>query len=86
MIRIIRTPKKFQGTKKEMKLAQGYNNQDKTFFIYITDKKSKITCRINMDEEHYQNFHGMGNYTYKQTKKDEGVFEDDNDTRFKSIP
>ena len=46
------------------------------FFIYITDKKSKITNRIYMDEDHYQLFHGMGNYTYKQTKKDEGEWTD----------
>ena len=77
MIKILRTPKLFNGTKKEMKIAQGYNQKDKLFFIYITDKKSRITCRINMDEEHYQLFHGMGNYTYKQTKKDEGEWTDE---------
>ena len=77
MFRIIRTPKKFQGTKKEMKIAQGYNNKDNLFFIYITDRKSKITCRINMDEEFYQNFHNMGNFTFRQTKQDEGEFRDE---------
>ncbi len=78
MIRIIRTPKGFHGTKKDMKLAQGYNNITNEFFIYITDKKSKITLRINMDEEHFQNFHNMGNMTFRQTKKDV-EFEEDND-------
>ena len=77
MFRLIRTPKKFQGTNKEMKITQGYNNKDKLFFIYITDKKSKITCRINMTEEHFQNFHNNGNFTYRQTKNDEGEFSDE---------
>ena len=77
MFGIFKAPKKFEGTKKEMKIAQGYNQITKDFFIYITDKKSKVTCRINMSEEDYQNFHGMGNFTYKQTKKDEGEWEDD---------
>ena len=78
-IRIIRTPKGFHGTKKEMKLAQGYNNITNQFFIYITDKKTKITCRINMDEEHFQNFHDMGRFTFRQTNsnKDEGKFVDE---------
>lgn len=74
MIRIIKTPKKFEGTNKEMKISQGYNQNTKLFFIYITDRKSKITCRINMDEEFYQGFHNMGSFTYRQTKKDEGEF------------
>ena len=79
MFKIIRTPKGFHGTSKEMKISQGYNQENKLFFIYITDRKSKITCRINMDEESYQNFHGMGNFTYKQTKKDEvELTEDEN--------
>ena len=77
MIKILKTPKLFQGTKEDMKISQGYNIEKNMFFIYITDKKSKRTCRINMDEEFYQNFHGMGNFTYKQTKKDEGEFTDD---------
>jgi hypothetical protein len=78
-IKIIKTPKLYQGTKEDMKISQGFNKQKDMFFIYITDKKSKITLRINMDEEFYQLFHGMGNFTYKQTKKDEGEFTDDND-------
>ncbi len=69
-------PKLYVGTKKEMKIAQGYNSKEELFFIYITDRKSKVTCRIHMDEEFYQNFHNMGRFTYKQTKKDEGEFED----------
>lgn len=77
MFGFFRGPKKFQGTNKEMKITQGYNNIDKLFFIYITDKKSKITCRINMTEEQYQNFHNMGNFTYKQTKQDEGEFTEE---------
>ena len=76
-IKIIKTPKLYQGTKEDMKISQGYNIEKDMFFIYITDKKSKITCRINMDEEYYQLFHGMGNFTYKQTKKDEREFTDD---------
>jgi len=79
MFNIFRAPILFSGTKDDMKIAQGYNQNKNMFFIYITDKKSKVTCRIDMDEEFYQNFHGMGNYTYKQTKKDEGEFTDDND-------
>ena len=75
-IKIIKTPKLYQGTKEDMKISQGFNKQKDMFFIYITDKKSKITNRIYMDEEHYQLFHGMGNYTYKQTKKDEGEWTD----------
>ena len=62
-----------------MKLAQGYNNITNEFFIYITDKKTKITCRINMDEEHFQNFHDMGRFTFRQTiKKDVEFVEDCN--------
>ncbi len=76
---IHRGPKLFQGTKEDIKLTQGFNKEKDMFFIYMTDRKSKITIRIYMDEEFYQNFHGMGNYTYKQTKKDEGEFTDDND-------
>lgn len=75
MIRIIRTPKKLEGTGKEMKISQGYNNITGLFFIYITDRKTKLTLRINMDEEFYQGFHNMGNFTYRQTKKDEGEFK-----------
>ena len=76
MFGFFRGPILFSGTKDKMKISQGYNNISKKFFIYITDKKTKVTCRIDMDEEHYQNFHGMGNYTYKQTKQDEGEFEE----------
>ena len=77
MFGIFRSPILFHGTKKEMKITQGYNQNTKLFFIYITDRKNKVTCRIDMDEEFYQAFHGMGNFTYRQTKKDEGEFEDD---------
>lgn len=70
-------PKGYHGNKDEMKIAQGYNNQTKEFFIYITHKKSKTTCRINMTEEQFQNFHNMGRFTYTQTKKDEGEFTDE---------
>jgi hypothetical protein len=77
MFGYIKGPKKFEGTKKEMKISQGYNNITKDFFIYITDRKSKVTCRINMDEEFYQQFHNMGNFTFKQTKRDEGEFVED---------
>ena len=66
MYRIIRTPKKYQGTKEDMKLATGFNEIDKLYFIYVTDKKTGITCRINMDEEYYNNFFFMGKFTMKQ--------------------
>ncbi len=69
--------KLYNGTNKEMTIRQGYNQISKLFYILITDRKSKTTCRINMDEEFFHNFHNMGRFTYKQTKKDEGVFEDD---------
>ena len=72
-------PKRLEGTKVQMKIAQGYNNITKDFFIFITDKKSKTTCRINMSEEDYQNFHSMGRFTYRQTKKDEGEFKDESE-------
>jgi hypothetical protein len=77
MFGYIKGPKKFEGTKKDIKISQGYNQITDQFFIYMTDKKTKITIRINMDEEFYQQFHNMGNFTFRQTKKDEVEFEDE---------
>lgn len=76
MFNLHRAPKKFEGTKEQMRLRQGFNAVNGLFFILVTDKKSGITCRINMDDEYFENFHDNGRFTYRQTKKDEGEFED----------
>ena len=79
MIRIIKTPKKIESADKDMVLRQGWNELEKKFWIQLTDRKTGITLRKWMDEEYYQNFHNMGNFTFRQTKKDEGEFEDECD-------
>jgi hypothetical protein len=77
MFGYIKGPKKFDHDDKEMVLRQGWNEVQKKFWIQITDRKTGITLRKWMDEEFYQQFHNMGNFTFKQTKRDEGEFVED---------
>jgi len=58
--------KLYNGTPEEMKFATGYNINLKKYFIFITDKKSKITCRINLTEEEYHNFWNGASFVAKQ--------------------
>jgi hypothetical protein len=75
----INTGIKFQGTGADMKLTTGYNIKDNNYFIYITDRKTKITCRINMDAEYYKNFFAMGRYISKQHKPEDHIGQEDMD-------
>ncbi len=76
MFGYIKGPKKIESAGKEMVLRQGFNNVENKFWIQLTDRKTGITLRKYLDEEYYQNFHNMGNFVFRQTKKDEGEFED----------
>ena len=72
-------PKKYESGEKHMVLRQGWNEIEKKFWIQITDREHGITLRKWMDEEYYQNFHNMGRFTYRQTKFEEGEFEDEDE-------
>jgi hypothetical protein len=71
MIRIIRTPKLFHGAKDEMALRTGFNEIKRMYFITVTDRKTGISCRIDMDEEYYNNFFYMGKFTLRQVVKND---------------
>jgi len=68
--------KLYNGSTEEMKFATGYNINLKQYFIFITDKKTKITCRVNMSEQEYHNFWNGASFVAKQ--------HDDN--QWKNIP
>ena len=61
-----KTGKLYNGDSTQMGIATGYNIQLKQYFIRITDKKTKITCRINMTEDEYHNLWNGANFTAKQ--------------------
>jgi len=61
----------YHGDNKRMKVSTGYNEIMKKFYISITDRETKITLRIDMEEEHYNNFFGIGKFTLRQTVKND---------------
>jgi len=78
MFGLSRKGKLYNGTTKEMKFSTGYNVQLKQYFIRITDRKSKVTCRVNLTEEEYHNFWNGANFTAN--------LHDDKSYKWHSVP
>jgi hypothetical protein len=58
--------KLYYGDTKDMKLASGYNTVLKCYFIFITDRHTKNTCRVHLTEEEYHNFWNGASFVAKQ--------------------
>ena len=73
---VLRHDSRIEGDGTVLKIKQGYNSVNDKYFISITDRKTLITLRINMDEEFFKNFHNMGHFTMRQTLRDKELKQD----------
>ena len=76
MLGYFKGPKLFMGSIDEMKISTGFNTKRNEYFVFITDKKTKITCRVNLTEEQFHNLWNNASFVAKQH----------DDKQWKSIP